>query len=51
MVIHKAFGEGVVLKIENGRSGSTYVHVRFGKNEKSFGFPGAFYDGFLKVKE
>lgn len=51
VVIHKAFGEGVVSKIENGRSGSTYVHVRFGKNEKSFGFPGAFYDGFLKVKE
>lgn len=51
VVIHKAFGEGVVKKIDQGAGGSTYIRVMFGKNEKAFGFPGAFYDGFLKVKE
>ena len=51
VVIHKAFGEGIVKKIDQGAGGSTYIRVMFGKNEKAFGFPGAFYDGFLKVKE
>jgi len=51
VVIHKAFGEGIVSKIDQGNRGSTYIYVNFGKNEKGFGFPGAFYDGFLKVKE
>ena len=50
IVIHKAFGEGIVRKIEKGQTGQVYVYVKFGKNEKSFGFPGAFYDGYLKVK-
>ena len=51
VVSHKAFGEGIVSKIEKGAGGNSYIRVRFGKTEKSFGFPGAFYDGFLKVKE
>ena len=51
VVIHKAFGEGIVKKSDRGTGGSTFIHVMFGKNEKTFGFPGAFYDGFLKVKE
>ena len=51
VVIHKAFGEGVVSKIDPGKGGSTYIRVKFGKDERAFGFPGAFYDGFLKVKE
>ena len=51
VVIHKAFGEGIVKTIDQGAGGSTYIRVIFGKNEKAFGYPGAFYDGFLKVKE
>ena len=31
--------------------GSAYVHVCFNAAQKSFGYPGAFYDGFLKDKE
>lgn len=50
-VIHKAFGEGMVEKIEKKASGSTHVYVNFGNTSKSFGFPGAFYDGFLRLKE
>ena len=50
-VLHRAFGEGVVLRIEESATGNRYIHVRFGSNEKSFGFPGAFEDGFLKLKE
>ncbi|MBR4234911.1 MAG: GIY-YIG nuclease family protein [Clostridia bacterium] len=53
VVIHKAFGEGTVKKIETSKMDgrSVYVFVAFGKLEKQFPFPGAFYDGFLKVKE
>ena len=50
-VIHRAFGEGVVTSIEKKSNGSAYVHVRFKTAQKSFGYPSAFYDGFLKVKE
>jgi hypothetical protein len=49
-VIHRAFGEGTVESIEKKPNGSTHVVVRFGENIKSFGYPGAFHDGFLKVK-
>ena len=51
IVIHKAFGEGTVIKIENGKTGQAYIHVVFDKTERSFGFPGAFYDGYLRAKE
>ena len=51
VVIHKAFGEGIVKRIDPGAGGITLIRVMFGKNEKAFGLPGAFYDGFLKVKE
>ena len=50
IVIHRAFGEGVVTSIEKKPNGSAYVHVQFGDTKKAFGYPGAFYDGFLKVK-
>ena len=50
-VIHRAFGEGVVSGIKNGLRGNIQVVVKFGSVEKTFGFPGAFYDGYLKVKE
>ena len=51
VVTHRAFGAGTVLSIEKKPSGSAYVHVQFGETKKSFGYPGAFYDGFLKVEE
>ena len=51
IVTHRAFGAGTVLSIEKKPSGSAYVHVQFGETKKAFGYPGAFYDGFLKVKE
>jgi len=51
IVTHRAFGEGTVLSIEKKPNGSAYVHVKFGETKKSFGYPGAFYDGFLRVKE
>ena len=50
-VIHKAFGEGIVTGFDKNDSGNTYVRVKFSSKESPFGFPGAFYDGFLKVKE
>ena len=49
-VIHKAFGEGVVTKIETASNGNRYVYVKFADMEKDFGFPGAFMQGFLRVK-
>ena len=49
-VVHRAFGEGIVEKIETKASGSAYVHVKFATGMKQFGYPGAFYDGFLRVK-
>ena len=51
IVTHRAFGEGAVISIEKKPNGSAYVHVKFGEANKSFGYPGAFYDGFLKLKE
>lgn len=46
-VIHKAFGEGIITKIEN----STYVYVDFNNSLKKFGINYAFEKGFLKIKE
>ena len=51
IVIHKAFGEGTVLGFTNSRDGARYISVQFGKLKKEFGFPNAFSDGFLKIKE
>ncbi len=50
MVIHKAFGEGVVTKIETHSNGNRYVYVKFANMEKDFGFPGAFEQGYLRVE-
>lgn len=43
-VTHKAFGAGVVTKLETAK-----ICVMFGKTEKTFQFPAAFYSGFLKI--
>lgn len=50
-VRHKAFGAGTVKEITNNKDGSHYIKVLFGKMEKQFAFPSAFYDGFLSMKE
>jgi len=43
-LIHKAFGEGQVVKMVDGK-----IIVRFGKAEKMFLFPSAFEHGFLRI--
>ena len=50
VVVHKAFGEGRVVRIEARPDHSALIYILFGKNQRSFGYPGAFYDGFLKLK-
>ena len=42
-VIHKAFGEGVVLKIKRN-----IITVNFNGSEKKFEIPTAFQNGFLR---
>jgi len=42
-VMHRAFGEGVVTKLEKDK-----IWVAFGKAEKMFMFPMAFEQGFLR---
>ena len=42
IVLHKAFGEGTVTKIDKAQK-----HIR---GEKTFIFPDAFKQGFLKMK-
>jgi molybdopterin-guanine dinucleotide biosynthesis protein len=44
-VKHKAFGDGVVVEIDNGR-----MIVAFGKVEKMFLFPSSFENGFLRIE-
>ena len=48
IVIHKAFGEGVVEKLDAAKK---YIHVRFGNASKMFVFPDSFDNGFLRKKE
>lgn len=45
-VTHKAFGTGQVERIDGG-----LIYVIFDGMEKKFQFPGAFEQGFLKLKE
>lgn len=46
-VLHKAFGEGAVTKIDKAQK---HIRVTFGIGEKTFIFPDAFKQGFLKMK-
>ncbi|MDO4281952.1 MAG: hypothetical protein Q4C56_10005, partial [Peptococcaceae bacterium] len=45
-VRHKAFGMGKVKEINDG-----LITVTFGKSNKKFQFPGAFFQGFLSLSE
>lgn len=47
-VIHKAFGEGTITKIDKAQK---HIRVKFKVGEKTFLFPDAFIKGFLKMKE
>lgn len=47
IVLHKAFGEGAVTKIDKAQK---HIRVTFGIGEKTFIFPDAFKQGFLKMK-
>ena len=49
LVVHKAFGEGVVESLDI-RDGKQYIYVRFAGGAKQFQFPKAFDDGFLWKK-
>lgn len=46
-VVHKSFGEGTVTKIDKAQK---HIRVTFAIGEKTFLFPDAFKQGFLKVK-
>lgn len=48
LVIHKAFGEGTITKIDKAQK---HIRVKFKVGEKTFLFPDAFIKGFLKMKE
>lgn len=43
-VIHKAFGEGIIVSQDN-----SYITIKFQQSEKKFPFPNAF-DGYLTIK-
>lgn len=47
VVLHRAFGEGTVTKIDKAQK---HIRVTFAIGEKTFIFPDAFKQGFLKTK-
>ena len=47
-VVHKSFGEGTVTKIDKAQK---HIRVTFAIGEKTFIFPDAFKQGFLKMKD
>ena len=50
IVVHRAFGEGRIEEIRRDGQG-TCVMVRFARATKEFRIPGAFEQGFLRMKE
>lgn len=47
-VVHKAFGEGTITKLDKAQK---HIRVTFAVGEKTFVFPDAFKMGFLKLKD
>lgn len=47
-VVHKVFGEGTVTQLDKVLK---HIRVAFAKGEKTFIFPDAFKNGFLRMKE
>lgn len=48
VVVHKVFGEGTVTQLDKVLK---HIRVAFAKGEKTFIFPDAFKNGFLRMKE
>ena len=48
IVIHKTFGEGTVTKIDKAQK---HICVKFVVGEKTFIFPDAFKNGFLRTEK
>lgn len=48
VVVHKVFGEGTVTQLDKVLK---HIRVAFAKDEKTFIFPDAFKNGFLRMKE
>lgn len=48
IVYHKTFGEGIVTKLDKAQK---HIRVKFAIGEKTFVFPDAFKNGFLKKKK
>ena len=46
-VIHKSFGAGTVTSLDKAKK---HIRVKFNVGEKTFIFPDAFKNGFLKAK-
>ena len=47
VVVHKSFGDGTVIKIDQAQK---YIHVKFAAGTKQFIFPDAFDNGYLSKK-
>ncbi|MEG0191385.1 MAG: GIY-YIG nuclease family protein [Lachnospiraceae bacterium] len=47
IVIHSKFGEGTIVRFDYDQK---YMKVQFSVGEKTFAFPNAFVDGFVKLK-
>ena len=47
VVVHKVFGEGTVTQLDKVLK---HIRVAFAKDEKTFIFPDAFKQGFLRTK-
>lgn len=50
-VSHKAFGDGVVVKLTKSLFGKKLMVVKFANKESKFQYPEAFIQGFLVVKK
>ncbi len=46
IITHKKFGEGVVKEVSDG-----HIVVSYGDTDKTFQYPGAFENGFLKLTD
>ena len=47
-VYHKSFGEGTVTKLDKAQK---HIRVKFSVGEKTFVFPDAFKNGFLRTSK
>ena len=50
LIIHRALGDGKIIKMENDQSGKAKAILLFGETEKTYTLPDAFREGRLEVK-